>query len=148
MGLDIYLTTPGKSHTRPGKILIREAGGIRELSYSEFKQRYPDNEPLVTAPYESEEVYWANITHNLNVMAKQAGIYLHIWRPEELGIARAGQLVNPLTSGLLALRANPVHFKKYDAPNKWGTYEQFVKFVESYLQACRDYPLAEVRVSR
>lgn len=31
---------------------------------------------------ETEDVYWANITRNLNKMASEAGIYEALWRPE------------------------------------------------------------------
>ena len=34
---------------------------------------------------EGREVFSANITHNLGAMAKEAGIYMHLWRPDELG---------------------------------------------------------------
>lgn len=44
--------------------------------------------------YESvEQLYWANITHNLNSMAGAAGIYQHLWRPEEVGVTKARQLI-------------------------------------------------------
>lgn len=46
------------------------------------------------------EVYDANITHNLNTMAEEAGIYKHLWRPEELGITKAKDLIEPLAEGL------------------------------------------------
>lgn len=94
------------------------------------------------------EVYWANITHNLNKMAMEAGIYEALWRPEELGIRHAGPLIDLLSEGLEKLKADPEHYKQFDAPNGWGTYEHFVPFVENYLNACRENPDAEVNVSR
>lgn len=33
-----------------------------------------------------QDVFWANITHNLGRMADEAGIYKHLWRPEEIGM--------------------------------------------------------------
>ena len=39
------------------------------------------------------EVYSANITHNLGLMAEEAGIYQPLWRPEELGIKTAAGLI-------------------------------------------------------
>jgi hypothetical protein len=94
------------------------------------------------------EVYSANITHNLNSMAKEAGIYQHLWRPEELAISKAGQLIEPLRAGLALLKADPERFKKFNAENGWGLYEHFVPFVDRYLAACIDYPDADVSVSR
>lgn len=93
-------------------------------------------------------VYDANITHNLGKMADEAGIYKHLWRPDEIGITKAEQLIEPLRSGLALLKSDPERFKKFDAENGWGLYIHFVPFVEKYLQACEEYPDAEVSVSR
>lgn len=94
------------------------------------------------------EVYSANITHNLGHMASEAGIYEALWRPEEIGITRAEQLIEPLTKGLLLLKSDPVRFQSLDSPNGWGTYKHFVPFVERYLEACQEFPDAEVRADR
>lgn len=101
----------------------------------------------LTRPYPAE-VYWANITHNLNKMADAAGIYKHLWRPEEVGVTTAGQLIEPLRAGLALLKSDPARFKEYDAPNGWGIYDHFVPFVEKYLAACAENPDATVLVSR
>lgn len=93
-------------------------------------------------------LYWANITHNLNTMAEAAGIYQHLWRPEEIGISKAGQLVEPLTTGLALLRSDPPRFKALDSPNGWGLYKHFVPFVEKYLAACQEHPDADIRICR
>ena len=94
------------------------------------------------------EVYWRNITHNLNKMAMEAGIYQHLWRPEEIGITKAKSLIEPLTEGLAKLEADPDHYKKFNAPNGWGTYDNFVDFVRDYLEACRANPDADVHACR
>ena len=94
------------------------------------------------------EVFEANITHNLGAMAREAGIYQHLWRPEELEIKLAGDLIGPLSAGLELLKANPERFEKHNSPNGWGLYEHFVPFVENYLDACIANPDAEIRVSR
>lgn len=94
------------------------------------------------------EVYSDNITHNLNKMALEAGIYQHLWRPEELGISLAAQLIEPLTAGLALLRSDPPRFRAFDASNGWGTYSNLVRFVEAYLAAAVANPEATVRVSR
>jgi hypothetical protein len=39
-------------------------------------------------------------------------------------------------------------FKMHDAPNGWGTYEQFLPWLEEYLRACEENPDAIVMVSR
>lgn len=94
------------------------------------------------------ELYSANITHNLNKMATEAGIYQHLWRPEELGITTARELIKPLTDGIELLESDPERFKRFDSLNGWGLYENFVPFVRGYLDACKDYPDADVYASR
>ena len=94
------------------------------------------------------EVYSANITHNLNKMAEAAGIYEALWRPEEIGITQAGQLIEPLSIGLEKLKADPMYYSQFNAVNGWGTYENFVPFVEKYLEACQANPDAQVSVWR
>lgn len=93
-------------------------------------------------------VFDYNITHNLNKMAMEAGIYQHLWRPEEVGITYAGQLIPILTVGLGALERDPAHFKQFNPENGWGTYENLVEFVRSYLEACKENPDAEIYASR
>ena len=38
----------------------------------------------------------------------------------------------------------PEHFEKFNSPNGWGTYINFVTFVSDYLDACKEYPKAIV----
>lgn len=114
-----------------------------------------------------ETVYDANITHNLGDMAKKAGIYEALWRPymlkegyvptedyskemefEESVEIRAYEIIPILEKGLDDLKARPEYFKKYNSPNGWGTYDNFVPFVEKYLNACKEYPEAIVDVWR
>lgn len=93
-------------------------------------------------------VFDANITHNLGKMATEAGIYQACWRPEEIGITKAGQLIPLLTEGLKALKERPDYFIQFDSPNGWGKYVDFVPWLEEYLQACINNPDANVSVSR
>jgi hypothetical protein len=97
---------------------------------------------------ETEEFYWSGITHNLNQMASEAGIYECLWRPDEHDFKKAKDIIEPLESGLKKLKANPKHFKKFDSPNGWGKYTDFVPWVEQYLNACKEFPEAEISVSR
>jgi len=95
-----------------------------------------------------EYVYSANITHNLNVMAEEAGIYQCLWRPEEVGITHASQLIEPLRKGLAMMKADPLRFQKLNPSNGWGTYQDFIPWIEKYIVACEQYPDATIRVSR
>lgn len=95
-----------------------------------------------------EYLYESNITHNLNKMAAEAGIYEVLWRPDEIGITKASQIIKTLSDGVERLAANKTHYEQFDAENGWGTWEHFLPFCAKYLQACKDYPDADVEVSR
>ena len=120
MGLDVYLNRK------------------RYLSYDEGKTYTEDD----------EQVYWANITHNLGKMASEAGIYEALWRPEEIGKTKASEIVELLEKGLTDLKSRPEYFEQFNSPNGWGMYEHFVPFVEKYLEACKEYPETDIYVSR
>lgn len=93
-------------------------------------------------------IYSDNITHNLGSMAREAGIYEHLWSPEEIGVKKAKQLIKPLRAAIKLMRTDPERFKKLNSPNGWGMYKHFVPFVERYLAACQQNPDATVTVSR
>lgn len=94
------------------------------------------------------ELFWQNITHNLNKMADAAGIYGVVWRPEENGINKASDLIAPLETAIADMRERPEFYKKFNSPNGWGMYEDFVPWLERLVEACREYPYAKVRASR
>lgn len=96
----------------------------------------------------TETVFDANITHNLTEMAKEAGIYYALWRPGTINCTRARDIIPMLELGLSKLKEDPEHFEQYDAENGWGTYLQFVPFVEDVLKACKENPEAIIEVSR
>lgn len=93
-------------------------------------------------------VFHHGITHNLVAMAEEAGIYKHLWRPEEIGIETAQQLIEPLKEAERLLSSDKERFVKFNPSNGWGSYELFVEFVSSYLTACEEYPDAIIKISR
>lgn len=93
-------------------------------------------------------VYKDNITHNLSTMAKESGLYDVCWHPANLNINTASDIINTLTKGLSKLKQNPDYYKKFEPTNGWGTYDNFVSFIEKYLNACKTYPNAIMIVSR
>jgi len=144
----VYLRD-GTRHPATGSgIFIREAGRTREISREEWDQKHPGCEPAVASGLKEEDAYSDNITHNLGTMAEAAGIYKHLWRPEDIGITTARQLIEPLRAGLELLRSDPERFKKLNPANGWGDYEGLVEFVERYLLACETFPEADVHASR
>lgn len=121
-----------------------------------------------TSTYDRGELYWANITHNLGMMAEKAGIYEALWRPhrlkagycipendhdaerefEEMSETVAKDIIPLLENGLIVLKSRPEYFKQFNSSNGWGLYKHFVPFVEEYLKACKEYPDSIVHVSR
>ena len=96
----------------------------------------------------TDYVYDGNITHNLGLMAKEAGIYKLIWRPEELEVTHASQIIEPLTKALKDMQKRPDFYKQFDGENGGDIYEDFIPFLWSYLAACIAHPKALIGVSR
>ena len=93
-------------------------------------------------------VYSANITHNLGRMAREAGIYQHLWRPEEISLTKAGELIETLQTGLADMVRRPSHYEQFNAENGWGLYGNFLPWIAKYLEACIANPDATIEVSR
>ena len=150
MSLDVYLREVSGIPSDPeDKIYIREDGMTREITRAEWDLRFPGREPVAfRGEREVGEVYSRNITHNLNVMASAAGIYEHLWRPDEIGIKNAKDLIEPLRKGLVALETDPEKFRKLNPENGWGSYDGLLDFVRDYLAACEAHPGAVVYASR
>lgn len=151
MSLDIYLITKDVQLKKASSgIFVRENGQTKEITEEEWYSRYPGREPVKFQEQQEETntVYHANITHNLNNMADEAGIYEHLWQPDEIEITKAKELIEPLRQGLHNLKSEPERYKKFNPENGWGSYEGLVKFVENYLNACYEYPEAEINADR
>ena len=96
----------------------------------------------------NDELYWANITHNLNNMASHANLYKALWRPDENGIEKAKDLIPILIEGIKNMIDNRDELQEYNPDNGWGNYENLLEFSIEYLYACWEYPEAFVKVSR
>ena len=95
------------------------------------------------------ELFEANYTHNAGKMASEAGIYEHIWRPEELENVRcAGDLIDPLRQGVELMEDKPERFIAIQPENGWGSYETFLPWVKEYLSACIRHPKALIAADR
>ena len=150
MSLDVYLRMPIylDMPMKEGKIYIREDGQNKEITRKEWDERFPNREPVIDMSMDVTEIYSSNITHNLGRMAREAGVYKALWRPDENGITKANQLIEPLREGLTLLRADPNRFREFNPENGWGDYEGLYTFVAKYLDACEQYPEADVSVWR
>lgn len=115
-----------------------------------------------------EDLYWANITHNLGKMADKAGIYEACWRPyylhpdcpkefpnydDEMAFEQAHpmfakDIISKLEKGYKDMEARPEYYKQFDSDNGWGLYIHFLPWIEKYLEACKNYPDSEIAISR
>ena len=149
MSIDVYLKQKDAVGRTGSGIFVREDGSTKEITREEWDARNPGREPVIAEQAEdSYEVYSANITHNLGKMAGAAGLYDALWRPDEHGMGKARQLVEPLRAGLKKLRDDPDTFRAHNPANGWGNYEGLVTFTEGLLNACEANPNAEVSVCR
>ena len=150
MSLDVYLNMPVyyDMPEKKGKIYIRDDGQTKEITREEWDKRFPNREPVLDMTMDSTEIYSANITHNLSKMAGEADVHKCMWRPDELEITKANQLIEPLRDGLAKLQTEPEHYKQFNPENGWGDYDGLVNFIAGYLRACEMYPEANVSVWR
>lgn len=102
----------------------------------------------VTLYVDGEEVYDDNITHNVNRMAKLAGMYAAIWRPDEYGMTKARDLIHPIKDGIKYMLDHRDECEALEPSNGWGSYRGLLRFALDYLYACEDYPDADVGVRR
>jgi len=96
---------------------------------------------------ETTYVFDANITSNLGRMADALGIYECLWHPEENNIKFAHQLIKPLTKAICEMKKEPELYKKYDAPNGWGTYKDFLPWLERLLETSCKFPDSIIEVN-
>lgn len=136
MSLDVYLN-------KGVDVFDRDIQQYRTLTIEEWVKAFP----TLSMP-EGPMVFQRNITHNLGLMAEAAGVYKALWRPEEIDCTYAGQLIPILKEGLRKLKVDPIKYKAMNPHNGWGDYEGLMEFVKTYLNACREYPEATIKVSR
>lgn len=150
MSLDVYLTIEKTIVKKGTGVFVRKNGQNVELTMEEVRDAFPNKDISHISEVETEtnEVFSANITHNLGDMAMAVGIYEHLWRPEEIDIKKANQLIDPLRETLHKLKINPDEYKKYNPNNGWGSYDTLVTFISKYLDACYEYPESDVVVWR
>jgi hypothetical protein len=108
---------------------------------------------MITQP---TEVYTANITHNLGVMAREVKLsdgntlYNILWRPDECipPYTKADEISELLDEGLNILLSDPEKFKQFNPENGWGSYDGLVSFVYRYRNATWDNPESTLSISR
>lgn len=168
MSLDVELIIKDPIKKTGTGIFIRRDGANVELTVEELKAAFPDSEHIQEQEYETNVVYHGNITHNLNEMAHEAGLYEALWRPyklkenyeepedepfyeeefEQQCTILAKEITSHLEKGLKELKFRPQYYKQFNPSNGWGDYEGLVEFTEKYLSACIKYPQAQIRADR
>lgn len=160
MSLDIYIISPTPIKKKSTGIWVRDNGKTRELSKAEAQERYPDAD-IQEIEIETNEFWHGNITHNLTEMAEDCisfdeydqcyNLYDLLWRDTQAPFE--GDYINAyiahLAYCLYVLKNDPEHFKKFNPSNGWGTYEQLVEFVRSFIHALIDMPEgSEIKYSK
>lgn len=87
-----------------------------------------------------EMMFVGNITHNLIAMAKVCELYKPLWKPEELNITYARELIPYLSDGLSELVSKPDEYKQFNSTNGWGTYQGLIRFATDVYISCLDNP--------
>lgn len=90
------------------------------------------------------DVFELNITHNLMKMADKSGLYDAMWRPEDFGYTKAGDIVDILQAGVDYMEANREELEKLNPKNGWGDYDGLLRSAKEYLDACARYPKATI----
>lgn len=151
MSLDVYLDVeiPAHEPQEVEKIYVRAEGGMVWLTREQWDILHPGVEPVsVIDEDDGTRVYSANITHNLTTMAGQVGLYKPLWRPEEIGVTKAWQLIPLLREGLTRLIEEKERLQEFNPENGWGDYDGLVRFTQHYLAACEQHPDATVSTWR
>ena len=147
MSLDVSLILKTPITKKGTGVFVRENGKTKELTIGEVREKFP-NSIIEEIEFETECVFEANITHNLNKMANAAGIYNACWQPEKIGATKASDIIQILEKGFEDMKARPEYYKQFDSPNGWGLYIDFLPWIEAYINACREYPDSIIEISR
>lgn len=100
---------------------------------------------LEGVPTKPIELYWANITHNLCPMWREAGVCDALY--DSAG-KKAKEIIPILEQGAALMAADPTRFEALNSSNGWGLYKHALPWLQAYLAACRENPDATIRVSR
>ena len=85
---------------------------------------------------------WLNPTYNLGPMFEAAlGSPLY-----ELDGQLAAKAAPVLAQAIASMRLEPGRFEALNPPNGWGTYEDALEFLETFLSHCVAHPKATVKI--
>lgn len=97
----------------------------------------------------NQEVFDTNITRNLSDMICAANLFQVLYEPSSMGASRAKDITPALEEGIRELENYPEHFEGFEISTrrKSGSYQQLVKHLRDYHQACVKYPDALIEVT-
>lgn len=153
MSLDITIISPEPRIVKSTGIFIRDNGSTREATPEECLQKFPDVfnslDEVPVQEYKTNEFWSGNITHNLTEMADDCVVpcdvitlYDLLWRDiqEPYTENEVWVYISKLSECLYVLKNDPEHFKQFNPSNGWGTYEQLIEFVRSFIHALINMP--------
>lgn len=114
------------------------------VNYANEYTEFVPSDDLEMPPVEVQEVFTVNITHNLTEMASAVNIYNGLWRPNYTFDKITPELLSKIEAGHRELYRNPEKYRKYDASNGWGTYDDFLPVVAKIMYALHEYPIGWV----
>jgi len=88
------------------------------------------------------ELFWRNHTSNTAPMWKKAGCDLAKFDGKP-----ASELTKPLLLAMNKMVQDESHYRSLDAPNKWGTYDSTLDFLDAVWNACLLFPDEIIRIS-
>lgn len=149
MSLDISLNDHSKQ-VGTG-VMVQENGQTIELTRQQLFEKFKIRIGAVESS--TRRVFEYNLTHNLCEMAKQVSIgdhtlYQYLWRPDEIGVVLAKQMIDPLTLAVDVLRRDRSKLEGFNPPNGWGNFEHLLEGVELYLSASINNPETVIEASR
>jgi hypothetical protein len=92
-----------------------------------------------------QEIFSANITHNLMPMWKKAGVLDALYKSDG---ERASDYIEALRAGVADFEKNYAEYEKLNAPNGWGLAEHALPWLKRVLAAFEQNQDATIRVSR
>ena len=93
----------------------------------------------------NEEIFDANITHNVVSMWEKAGCCEALYKSDG---QKAMDVRDIIVDAVVDMMKHKAEYKKLDSPNGWGIYEDAFKFLLSVAVACCDFPEAIIGVDK
>lgn len=89
------------------------------------------------------ELYSAGITHNVNSMWREAGVYDVLYNGEG---KTAGEAIEILERGLEDMKSDPAKYKAMNPSNGSGDYDGAVDWLDKFLRACKQHPKSRIKI--